>query len=75
MTDRDVINATFFAVMALAEKLTGQRLQFEMRCDDGMIRWVTSENDQIVDWVSPIKSKAEMERISSVLAQARRTDA
>ena len=31
MTDRDAINAVFNAVCALAEKLTGERLQFEMR--------------------------------------------
>lgn len=53
MTDRDAINAVFNAVCALAEKLTGQRLQFEMRLESGKIVWVTSENDQIVDWIKP----------------------
>ena len=52
MTDREAINATFKAICALAEKLTGERLGLQMRLEDGRIVWLTSDNLEPVTWVA-----------------------
>lgn len=70
MTDREAINLVFKAVCALAEKLTGERLQMRVYIEGQGSRWITSENTDIIfDWVplekDPTREKAEKESHNS----------
>lgn len=65
MSDRDAINAIFKTVCALAEKLTGERLQFEMRLSDGRHVWLSTENSGIVHWAPIDAPSVQPERTAS----------